>query len=122
MTRIIRFHAASSSAWRARLTSESTSSWFGRPCCLKAPRRIIAEADRPRCDVFWNNEIAHTVSLAGDGLLASYASPSAEGIPAEFRDPQDRWTGFAARARVFIVNTELADPAPAIAATPGTEA
>jgi len=74
-------------------------------------RRIREEAARPRCDVFWNNEIAHTVSLAEDGLLAPYQSPSAEGIPARFRDPQGRWTGFAARARVFIVNTELADPA-----------
>jgi iron(III) transport system substrate-binding protein len=74
-------------------------------------RRIREEAARPRCDVFWNNEIAHTVSLAEAGLLASYASPSAEGIPPAFRDPQDRWTGFAARARVFIVNTDLADPA-----------
>jgi iron(III) transport system substrate-binding protein len=73
--------------------------------------RIREEAARPRCDVFWNNEIAHTVSLAEDGLLAAYDSPSAAGIPAGFRDPQGRWTGFAARARVFIVNTELADPA-----------
>jgi iron(III) transport system substrate-binding protein len=73
--------------------------------------RLREEAARPRCDVFWNNEIAHTVSLAEEGLLASYDSPSAAGIPAEFRDPQQRWTGFAARARVFIVNTELADPA-----------
>jgi len=74
-------------------------------------RRIREEQDAPRCDVFWNNEIAHTVSLARDGFLAEYDSPSAEGIPENFRDPQRRWTGFAARARVFIVNTELADPA-----------
>jgi iron(III) transport system substrate-binding protein len=74
-------------------------------------KRIREEAARPRCDVFWNNEIAHTVSLAEDGLLAAYDSPSAKDIPAAFRDPQHRWTGFAARARVFIVNTTLADPA-----------
>jgi iron(III) transport system substrate-binding protein len=74
-------------------------------------RRIREEKDRTRCDVFWNNEIAHTVSLADDGLLAEYDSPSAAGIPETFRDPERRWTGFAARARVFIVNTELADPA-----------
>ena len=74
-------------------------------------RRIREEKDRTRCDVFWNNEIAHTVSLADDGLLATYDSPSAEGIPETFRDPERRWTGFAARARVFIVNTDLADPA-----------
>jgi iron(III) transport system substrate-binding protein len=74
-------------------------------------RRIREERGHPRCDVFWNNEIAHTVSLAKDGFLAEYDSPSAAGIPETFRDPQRRWTGFAARARVFIVNTDLADPA-----------
>ncbi len=73
--------------------------------------RIRAEQGRPRCDVFWNNEIAHTIALAEEGLLASYDSPSAADIPAVFRDPEHRWTGFAARARVLIVNTELADPA-----------
>ncbi len=74
-------------------------------------RRIREEQGTPRCDVFWNNEIAHTVSLAEDGLLAEYDSPSAKGIPETFRDSKRRWTGFAARARVFIVNTDKADPA-----------
>jgi len=74
-------------------------------------RRIQEEAARPRCDVFWNNEVAHTVRLAEEGLLASYRSPSAQGIPPLFRDPLDRWTGFAARARILIVNTAIADPA-----------
>jgi len=69
--------------------------------------RIRAESGRPRCDVFWNNEIAHTVEMAGEGLLAAYDSPSAADIPETFRDPERRWTGFAARARVLIVNTEL---------------
>jgi iron(III) transport system substrate-binding protein len=73
--------------------------------------RIREERARPRCDVFWSNEFAQMVSLAGEGLLASYDSPSAAEIPATFRDPGMRWTGFAARARVFIVNTTLADPA-----------
>ena len=65
---------------------------------------------RPRCDVFWSNEFAQNVALAEEGLLASYDSPSARDIPAAFRDPEHRWTGFAARARVLIVNTKLVDP------------
>ena len=69
--------------------------------------RIREERGRPRCDAFWNNEVANTVALADDGFLASYDSPSAAGIPETFRDPQRRWTGFGARARVFIVNTDL---------------
>jgi iron(III) transport system substrate-binding protein len=64
-----------------------------------------ARAGRSRCDVFWNNELAHTVRLAQMGLLAEYASPSAAAIPAHYRQPS--WTGFAARARVLIVNTDL---------------
>lgn len=72
--------------------------------------RIREEHNRPRCDVFWNNEIAHTVALAEEGLLLPYASPSAADIPAQFKDEQNRWTGFAARARVLIVNTNLVDP------------
>ena len=73
--------------------------------------RIREERGRPRCDVFWSNEFAQMVSLAGAGLLARYDSPSAADVPAGFRDPEQRWTGFAARARIFIVNTELANPA-----------
>lgn len=73
-------------------------------------RRIREEARRPRCDVFWNNEFAHTVSLARDGLLLPYRSPNALDIPGTFRDPDGLWTGFAARARVYIVNTQKVDP------------
>lgn len=74
--------------------------------------RLREEArSRPRCDVFWSNEFAQVVSMAEEGLLARHDSPSAKEIPETFRDPERRWTGFAARARVLIVNTELADPA-----------
>jgi len=73
---------------------------------------IIEEAQRPRCDVFWNNELAQTVRLAQKGLLQPYASPAAESIPAEWKDAEHRWAGFAARARVFIVDKkQIPDPA-----------
>jgi len=68
---------------------------------------IVEEAGRPRCDVFWNNELAHTVRLAQKGLLAPYDSPSAAKIPAQWRDAKGMWVGFAARARVLIVNKDL---------------
>lgn len=67
---------------------------------------IIAEADNPRADVYWNNEIAHTIRLKERGLTQAYRSPSAESIPPAFRDPEGHWTGFAARARVFLINSE----------------
>ena len=72
--------------------------------------RLRGEKAAPRCDVFWNNEIANTVALGAEGLLQPYASPSAQTIPAQFKCKGDLWTGFAARARVLIVNTDLIDP------------
>ena len=68
---------------------------------------IVAEKDRPRCDVFWNNEILHTLRLKRLGLLDAYQPPIAEEYPAAYRDPQGYWHGFAARARILIVNTKL---------------
>lgn len=73
-------------------------------------KALLAEKPRPRCDVFWNNEVSQTVRLANEGVLEAYQSPSAEGIPAWARDPQARWTGFAARARVLIVNEARVSP------------
>ncbi len=68
---------------------------------------IIAEKNRPRCDVFWNNEILNTIRLKQAGVLAEYRPKSAAGFPAEFKDPDGTWTGFAARARVLLVNRLL---------------
>ena len=67
---------------------------------------ILRERRRPRCDVFWNNEILNTLRLEQEGLLKAYHSPAAENYPAEYRSPQGTWHGFAARARVLLVNTE----------------
>jgi iron(III) transport system substrate-binding protein len=66
---------------------------------------ILAERERPRCDLFWNNEILNTLRLEREGLLRAYASPAAKEYPASARSPQGNWHGFAARARVLIVNT-----------------
>ena len=68
---------------------------------------IIAEKDRPRCDIFWNNEILHTLRLQEAGLLESMACEPVKRYPSEFVSADNEWFGFAARARVLIVNTEL---------------
>jgi iron(III) transport system substrate-binding protein len=68
---------------------------------------IIAEQSRPRCDVFWNNEILNTLRLEELGLLEAYEPPAAAAFPQEFRSPTGTWHGFAARARVLVVNTQL---------------
>ena len=69
--------------------------------------RLIAEKGNPRCDVFWNNEIVRTIVLKEKDVLIPYTSLSAEDIPSQFRDKDDYWTGFAARARVLIYNTKM---------------
>ena len=74
--------------------------------------RLIAEQTRPRADVFWNNEVAQTIVLKNKHVIEPYLSPSAEAIPAKFKDPQGYWTGFAARARVIIYNTDLVKDPP----------
>ena len=68
---------------------------------------IIQNGDHPQCDVFWNNEIMHTMRLQKLGLLAVSRSPRAEHLPAQFVSSKNQWHGLAARARVLIVNTEL---------------
>ena len=69
--------------------------------------RLIAEKERPLCDVWWSGEIAQTLVLEEQGVLTAYTSPSAEGIPDSYKDPEGMWTGFGGRARVLLVNTEL---------------
>lgn len=68
---------------------------------------LVREAERPRCDVYWNNEILSTIRLQRKGLLEPYASPSAAPYPAWCRGPDGSWHAFAARARVLLVNTKL---------------
>jgi iron(III) transport system substrate-binding protein len=68
---------------------------------------ILAERERPRCDVFWNNEILNTLRLQRAGLLDVYRSPAAEPFPEWAKSDEGAWHGFAARARILIVNTDL---------------
>lgn len=73
---------------------------------------IIQTADKPRADIFWNNEILHTLRLKKLGLVDTYTSPLAANYPKQFYSQEGEWHGFAARARVLIVNTDrLPDPA-----------
>lgn len=72
--------------------------------------RLIAEKDAPQADVFWNSEIGRTIILKQKGVLDTYISPSAADIPAQFKDKDNYWTGFAARCRVLIYNTDLIEP------------
>ncbi len=68
---------------------------------------IIQNRSNPQCDVFWNNEIMHTMRLQKLGLLEVYRSNRADHLPPQFVSKTSQWHGLAARARVLIVNTEL---------------
>lgn len=94
------FTAQSNIVARPKLDTESTKT-------VGLAQAIMAEAQRPRCDVFWNNEILNTLRLQQRGLLEEYHSPAAEDFPAAFRSAKATWYGFAARARVLVVNTKL---------------
>ncbi|MFH1403771.1 MAG: extracellular solute-binding protein [Candidatus Altiarchaeota archaeon] len=72
--------------------------------------RIIAEKNNPQADVFWNSETGRTIVLKKNGLLSPYFSPNAVDVPGQYKDPEGYWTGFGARARVFIYNTNLLNP------------
>jgi len=68
---------------------------------------IATEAGQPRCDLFWNNEILNTLRLKEQGLLAPFHPVHAGELPPTFRAKDGTWYGFAARARILIVNTKL---------------
>ena len=72
-----------------------------------AMNRLIAEKNNPQADVYWANEPVRAEVLRQQGVAAAYVSPNAHGIPSNFKDPNGYWTGFAARARVLIVNKNI---------------
>lgn len=102
------FTADSGIAARMKTDIESTKT-------VGLTEAILAEGDRPRCDVFWNNEILNTIRLERAGLLEPFSpDTSAESThdgaarpeTARFDSSNRTWYGFAARARVLLVNTE----------------
>jgi len=66
--------------------------------------RLLAEAAAPQADVFWSGDPVRPFLLAKRGLVERYASPAAAVLPAAFKAADGTWTGFAARARVLLVN------------------
>jgi iron(III) transport system substrate-binding protein len=67
--------------------------------------RLLAEKSNPQADVYWANEPVRADVLRQQGISAPFRPQAASAIPDQFKDPQGYWTGFSARARVFVVNT-----------------
>lgn len=68
--------------------------------------RLIAEAENPQADVFWSGDPVRPFLLVDRDLVEPYVSPQAQEIPPGFKATDGTWTGFAARARVLLVNRE----------------
>src|SRR5438034_30357 len=54
--------------------------------------RIEAEKDHPQADVYWGNEIFHTINLAERGIFAPYRPTTAEDVFAKWRGKDDLYT------------------------------
>ncbi|MBK8974773.1 MAG: extracellular solute-binding protein [Planctomycetes bacterium] len=82
-----------------------------------SPEQVAAVIDQitaERGDVWWCQEPLTTEILKRAGALARLdpGPAGADRIPSRFHDPDGTWFGFAARARILMVNTDLV-PEPA---------
>lgn len=68
--------------------------------------RLIAEAENTQADIFWSGDPVRPFLLIDRGLVEPYASPQARELSRDFKAADATWTGFAARARVLLVNLE----------------
>ena len=69
--------------------------------------RLIAEKGNPQCDVFWSGDPVRTIVLKNQDITFPYKSKVSDDINIAFKDPENHWTGFSARARVLIYNKDL---------------
>ncbi len=72
--------------------------------------RLIAEKDNPQCDVFWSGDPLRNGVLQSKGITQPYQSEQTQLIPASFKEKDNHWIGFSARARVLIFNNNLIPP------------
>jgi len=73
--------------------------------------RIEAEKDHPQADVYWGNEIFHTINLAEHGVFAAYRAKTADDVPPRWRGKDDLFTGIGLRARMIVFSTRTEHPA-----------
>jgi iron(III) transport system substrate-binding protein len=71
--------------------------------------RVRASQDNPEFSVWWGGPADAFIAGAEEGLLEQYESPSAEAIPAEYKDADGNWTGVYVGALGFCSNLEILD-------------
>ena len=69
--------------------------------------RLIAEKARPQADVFWSGDPVRASVLKAKGISAPFKPASPADVTGRFSDSAGHWSALSARARVFIVNTNL---------------
>ncbi|HKR00361.1 MAG TPA: extracellular solute-binding protein [Pyrinomonadaceae bacterium] len=69
--------------------------------------RLRAERNRPQADLWWGASHTTFQTAADENLLEPYRPSWAEHVPADARDPQDRWYGTYETPEVIVYNTEL---------------
>jgi len=73
--------------------------------------RLEAEGADSPADVYMTVDVANLSLAAEQGLLQPVQSAELErAVPANLRDPQDRWFGLSERARVIIYDESRVDP------------
>lgn len=83
---------------------------FGGDADLR--ERLRTEGQDTLADVYLTVDVANLALAANSDLLRPLQSPALDkAIPAQYRDPQDRWIGLALRVRSIIYNPDKVNPA-----------
>jgi iron(III) transport system substrate-binding protein len=67
---------------------------------------ILEEGEDTRADVFFSQDAGALAALSGEGFLAELPEDLIGEVDERFRDPEGRWVGVTARARVIAYNTD----------------
>lgn len=70
-------------------------------------KKMDAEKGNPQGDVFWSGAFGVLANYKEN--FEPYISPEAKGIPAEFLDPGNRWSGTNIHVMVIMYNSNLVD-------------
>ncbi len=71
--------------------------------------RVRTEATNPQASVWWGAPQTMFAEAAEQGLLEPYRPTWADAVPAEARDPEDRWYGTYRTPEVIMYNHEAVD-------------
>ncbi|MBC7291552.1 MAG: ABC transporter substrate-binding protein, partial [Actinotalea sp.] len=97
-------------AWTQAFTAETgVQANFVRLSSGETVARLAAAKDAPEFDVWHGGPVDGFGAAKEQELLEAYASPSAEAIPAEYRDPEGYWNGVYVGVLGFCSNQRLLD-------------